>query len=403
MLALLAGSAAAQRTVTVHLATASIAAAKWPYLPGSRLALRVSGISPPYGTAVLGAGRMLDPTTLSVPLTAAAGDALAIVGNTAGLGVLRLRIAAAPDPRSPLLFVASYDDGAIVHDARTFAVKGVLGIAGAAADIAITQDGNGIVADTQGDDATLFGLRPWSVRTVGGIPTGDETIVDAPLNAAFVTDRERNGSGALTRVGLDGSTAAVATGDAAEGIALDARRQIVYVANVNDGTIAAVDARTLRVRWRLFVTDRIFSLAISPGGMRLYAVANATVASPLRQSGGVFAVALFPAPHVVARSAPLDFPIGIALDPAAHRLFVSDEARGEIDVLDARSLRPVHAAVKTCAVPWKLTFDAPSERLYVPCAGDNAVDAIDVRRLRRIHGAPFATGGYPLSIAVWRQ
>ena len=216
-----------------------------------------------------------------------------------------------------------------------------------------------------------------------------------------MTNRGSNGSGAVTRVGFDGDVAAVTTGDTAEGIALDSKRQIVYVANVGDGTVTAVDARSLRVRRRFFAVDRVFSLAIAPDGNTLYAVANTTASPPLRGAGGVIEIALFPKPRVVRRSAPLTFPVGIALDVRAHRLFVSDESSDRIDVLDTRTLRPAHAALTTCAIPWKLTFDAPSERLYVPCAGDNAVDVFDARRLRQVAGAPFATGGYPLAIAVW--
>lgn len=390
-----------QRTVTLHLATATISAAKWPYFPGTRLTLRVSGIVPPYATAIAGPGAMLEPATYGVPLSAAPGDAVVIAGNTAGIGALHLRVGAPPDPHRALLLVASYDDGLVVHDARTFTIQGVLGIGGTAGDVAIGEDGRGIVADTLGDTATLVGLQPWDVRAIPGVPNGDETIVDVPLHAAFVTNRGGDGSGAVTRVGFDGRVASVPTGDTAEGIALDARRQIVYVANVGDGTIAAVDARTLDVRQRFRAVDRVFSLAIAPDGTRLYAVSNTTAEPPLRNPGGVATIALFPKPRVIRRSAPLTFPIGIALDARANRLFVSDEADGQIDVLDARTLRPLRAPLTTCKIPWKLHLDAPSERLYVPCAGDNAVDVFDTQRMRRVAGAPFATGGYPLAIALW--
>jgi DNA-binding beta-propeller fold protein YncE len=158
----------------------------------------------------------------------------------------------------------------------------------------------------------------------------------------------------------------------------------------------------MRVRQRFFAVDRAFSLALTPSGDRLYAVSNTTAEPPLRRAGGVVSIALFPHPHVVTRSPPLNFPIGIALDAPAGRLFVSDEGSAQIDILDARTLRPAHAALATCAIPWKLSFDVSAERLYVPCAGDNAVDVFDTRTLRRVSGAPFATGGYPLAIAIWK-
>jgi DNA-binding beta-propeller fold protein YncE len=400
-LTLLTSSAAVQRAVNVHLATATISAAKWPYFPGTQLSLRVNGIVPPYGTAIVGPGVMLSPALYAVPLSATPGNALLVAANTAGIGTLRLRIGAPPDPDRALLLVASYDDGLIVHDAANFAIDGVLGIGGTAGDVAIGDDGRGVVADTLGDTATLFGLHPWDVRAIRGVPTGDETIVDPPLHSAFVTNRGSSGSGALARVGFDGSVATVTTGDTAEGIALDMKRQIVYVANVGDGSIAVVDARTMRLRQRFSAVERVFSLALAPDGRHLYAVSNTTAEPPLHHAGGVVAIALFPKPHVVTRSPPLVFPVGIALDARANRLFISDESTAEIDVLDARTLRATHSPLKTCAIPWKLTFDAQSARLYVPCAGSNAVDVFDTRRLRRIAAAPFATGGYPLAIALW--
>ena len=258
LLALTTSSAAIQRTVTLHLATATITATQWPYFPGTRLSLRINGIVPPYATAIAGSGTMLAPTMYGIPLSANPGNALLIAGNSAGLGTLHLRIGAPPDPHRASLFVASYDDGVVVHDARNFSIEGVLGIGGTAGDVAIGDDGRGVVPDTLGDTATLFGLRPWGVRDVTGVPTGDEAIVDAPLHAVFVTNRGSNGSGALTRVGFDGSVAAVTTGDTAEGIALDAQRQIVYVANVGDGTIAAVDARSFRIRGRFLPSIAFF-------------------------------------------------------------------------------------------------------------------------------------------------
>jgi hypothetical protein len=36
----------------------------------------------------------------------------------------------------------------------------------------------------------------------------------------------------------------------------------------------------------------------------------------------------------------------------------------------------------------------------VPCAGADAIDAFDARTLRRISRAPFATGSYPLAVAI---
>src|SRR5580693_3115944 len=88
LLMIFASSAAIERTTTLHLATAAISAAKWPYFPGTRLALRVSGIVPPYGTAIVGPGIMLGAALYGVPLNASPGNALLVTGNAAGIGEL---------------------------------------------------------------------------------------------------------------------------------------------------------------------------------------------------------------------------------------------------------------------------------------------------------------------------
>jgi DNA-binding beta-propeller fold protein YncE len=151
---------------------------------------------------------------------------------------------------------------------------------------------------------------------------------------------------------------------------------------------------------RFAAVARVFSLALSPDGSRLYAVSNQSTGSPFSAPGCVVTIALdTPAPHIVARSANLTFPIGIALDPATARLFVTDEEDDAIDVLDAHTLRPARAPLSTCRTPWKATIDA--RRLYVACARADAIDVYDVRTLHRIKGAPFATAGYPLAVAVW--
>jgi DNA-binding beta-propeller fold protein YncE len=402
-LAALTLAGAAAKNQRLHLASATIVASRWPYLPGSLLPLRVQGIAPPYSVSILGAGQLLDGNTYEVPMTARDGTALLAVGNAAGLGAMHLRIASPPAPNRPLLLVASYDEGLILHDERNFSVVGVLATGGVPSDVAIDRRGRIAVTDTQGTDLTLVGLSPWTVTRAGGVVTGDEVAMDETTHDVLVTDRDANGAGALTRVGLDSSITRVSTGETAEGLAVDERRQIIYVANTNDGTIAFVDARSMRVIRRFPAVARVFSLALSPDGTRLYATSNQAADSPFGKAGEAIEIALEgPSPRIVARSAKLSFPLGVALNDRTNTLFVSDEARDTIDLLDARTLRPKRAPLATCAIPWKLTLDSVSERLYVPCAGDNEIDVFDARSLRRVAHAPFATGAYPLAIAVWR-
>lgn len=401
MLALSTFTGSVAHSPVPRRATGAIHAGAWPYLSGSAIALGITGFPGPYGHAVVGPGAVVG-ATYHIPVNAVPGAATLIAGSAAGLAVRTIRIVNPPSVRQSVVAIACYDDGIVFHDAKRFTALGLLATGGAPSDAAFDAVGHILATDTQGTAATLVTLSPWNVARFKGIPLGDEVAPDDASGAFFVTDRDVEGSGALTRVGRHGALVRVATGETAEGLAIDERRQIVYVANVNSDSVTAVDARTMRVLRRFHAVARVFSLALSADGRRLYAVSNQSAGSPFAAPGRVVAIALTGAhPHVVARSRPLAFPLGIALDSRRQTLFVTDEERDVVDVLDARTLRAKHAPLRTCRTPWKPTFDAVTGRLYIPCARANAVDVFQSQTLRRVPGAPFATGGYPLAVSIW--
>ncbi len=364
--------------------------------------MRVDGFPVPYHVAISGAGSLSDDGRYVVPEGVAPGTVTLIAGNEKGLAARNLRIGDPPSASRAFLAVASYDDGIVFHDPHDFSVLGVLATGGTPSDAAIDDAGRLAATDTQGSSVTVASLAPWSVSHVGGVPLGDEVAIDGSTGAIFVTNRDLNGNGALTRIAAGGQTSHVATGQTAEGLAIDSRRQIVYVANVNDGTVAAIDARSMRLVRRFSAIARVFSLALSADGSRLYGISNQSAGSPFAAPGAAVAIDLTRAvPRVVARSGDLTFPLGAVLDAATATLFVTDEALDVVDVLDARTLRRKHRALSTCRTPWKPALDPARRRLYVPCARDDAVDVFDATTLHRIAGAPFPTGAYPLAVAVW--
>jgi DNA-binding beta-propeller fold protein YncE len=300
-----------------------------------------------------------------------------------------------------MIAVAAYDSGVVIHDATApFTARAVFG-AGSPSDVAFDNTGRLAAGDTAGDTLQIAGLDPWSVANFSGVPFVDELAFD-DSGDLFASDRDSNGSGALTRIAPDGTITRRALGLTSEGVAIDSRRHRVYVANVNDGTISIVDARTMTERARFHAIDRVFSLALSGDGARLYAVSNQSVGSPFSAPGRVVAFDVRGAKaHVAAQSAPLSFPVGIAVDDAHGRVFVTDERDDTVSVLDASTLRSQHRPLPTCRTPWKPTLDPQGQRLYVPCAQADEVDVFDLPSLQRAHGAPFKTGGYPLAVAVW--
>jgi DNA-binding beta-propeller fold protein YncE len=186
-------------------------------------------------------------------------------------------------------------------------------------------------------------------------------------------------------------------------LALDQHRGIIYVGNVNDGTVLAVDMQTMRPIRRIPAVPRVFGIALSGAGNTLFAVANQSAGSQFQAAGFVAAIDLRGSrSRIVARSRNLRFPLGVAYDPQRDRVFVTDEERNLVYVLDARTLRDAAPPLPTCNTPWKPYYDAPSQRLFIPCARANKIDVFDARSLRRVRNAPFATGGYPLAVSVWR-
>ena len=397
-------SGALQRTPSGDLAAGQIAGTAWPYLPGSIVPVRVNGFSAPYDVAVVGPGTLLDGGFYSVPAQGTPSTALLIAGNAHGLASRSLHLAPAPNPRDGIIAVASYDDGLVLHDLADFSVLGLLGTGGTPSDAAATSDGRIAVTDTQGTQVTLAAVDPWDVRHVGGVPFGDEIAADRTTGAIFVSNRDVDGVGALTRVSASGDVERVPTGQTAEGVAIDERRQVVYVANVNDDTVAQIDARSMRLMRKFHAVARVFSLALSSDGSRLYAVSNQSAGSPFAAPGSVVALDLaHNPPRRVATSAPLTFPLGIVLDRARRALYVTDESRDVVYVLDPTTLRAKHEPLPTCHTPWKPLLDPLGKRLYVPCARDDRVDVFDTRTLTRAVGAPFVTGGYPLAVAIWHD
>ncbi len=372
-----------------------------PVLPGSTLPLEVSGLQPPFDIAALGPASVT-PSYVTVFAHPARRNLTLIAANASGVAMRTLPIAPTPDPSMPFIAVATYDDGVVIHDVEPpFKERAVLGVAGAPADVAIDSSGRIAAAATNASSASIATIAPWKVERYDNIPLVDELAFDEKTGALFLTNRDINGAGALTRITPDGTVTRRVLGQTDEGLAIDRRRGLVYVANVNDGTVSVVDATTLVERRRIRAIDRVFSLALSPRGRRLYAVSNQSVTSPFASPGGVVALDVSgSASRIVARSAPLSFPIGIALDAANKRVFVTDEHDNAVDVLNPATLKAEHAPLHTCRVPWKPLVDRG--RLYVPCARSNQVDVFDTRTLQRVPGAPFATGGYPLAVAVWQ-
>ena len=369
-----------------------------PFFSGSRVLVDATGVQGTFTLSVLGPGKV-EGHRYEAPQVSEPAVATLIGAARGAVAYSTVRIVPAPAAHRPLLAVAAYEDGIALHDPDTFALLGYIPIGGPPGDVAFAKNGDILTADTDGNTFTAIARNPWRMRRVNGVPEANEIAVDNRTGNVFVSDRDAGPSGALTRVTPAGTINLVPTGNTAEGLAIDERREIVYVGNVNEPTVAAVDAKTMRVLRKLPSVDRTFGMALDARGQRLYVVSNA---SPGMNTHGGYVAAISAgsaSPRIERKSAYFTFPLGLALDSRRSRLFVTDEANNVVYVLSPKTLAAVHAPLATCRTPWRPRI--AGGRLFIPCARDNAIDVFDLATLRRASRAPFPTGGFPLSVALW--
>ncbi|MBV8726393.1 MAG: hypothetical protein JO233_01300 [Candidatus Eremiobacteraeota bacterium] len=367
-----------------------------PYIGGATIPVKTRGLSGEIPTFSLIGPGTIQQSAYVVPIVQTPTSATLIAATLNAVAIQELQLVPPPDVSAHLLAVATYYSGIVLHSPRDFHIVGIVPIDGAAGDVASAGNGDLFVPAT--DSSTLFNVSraPWHISQIADVPFGNEAAVDPIDGAVFVSNRDIDGKGALTRI--RGKTVdRVTTGLTAEGLALDAPRHAIYVGNVNDNTVAEVDTLTLRIVRRLRSVPRTLGMALDTSHHRLFVVSNQNVGMA---GGGYVATIDLASTKIVARSARFPFPIGIAFDPRRNTLFVTDEDAGQIYVLDAGTLHGRHPPLPACAVPWRPHLDAASRRLFVPCARANRVAVFDVDRLRPVAGSPFSTGRYPLSVAT---
>lgn len=397
--AVLALAGTAPRRSTGYTGSFSIDIPAGPLISGSRLSVSTAGIDGPVSFSVFGPGRMQNGNFIAPSVSAKTTTTL-IAAARGAIAIRDVQIVPAPAANAPLLAVATYRNGIALHDPRTFKLIGYVPIGGAPGDVAFDGMGRILAPDTDGDALASIARAPWNLRVTHGVVLGNEIAVDAASGDVFVSNRDAGGFGALTRVTPQGVVTRVKTGDTAEGLAIDPARSVVYVGNVNDNSVAIVDARTMRVIRKIPSVERTFGVALDQKNRRLFVVSNTSPSMPSR-GGFVAAIDLKSrVPRVTLRSERMVFPIGATIDERSGRLFVTDEAKNVVYVLSTKTLKAVHAPLSTCNTPWRPRVDG--RRLYVPCASADKVDVFDLPSLRRAAGAPFATGGFPLSVALWR-
>ncbi|MBV8246088.1 MAG: hypothetical protein JOZ38_09230 [Candidatus Eremiobacteraeota bacterium] len=378
-------------------ASLAISTPPGPYVGGGVIPIEVSGTNARLSVSAVGPGTIVG-NRYRVPAIAEPLDALVVAAVPNAFAIATLHLVPPPQPGRALVAVAAYESGIVLHDPKTFHVVGIVPIEGAPGDVAFGAGGTIYAPDTDGTQLFRVDRAPWGVSSLPDVMLGSEVAVDAESGAVFVSNRDVEGRGAVTRL-LHGENMRVITGTTAEGLIEDVPRRKLYVGNINSDDVVEIDADSMRILRRFHTLPRPFGLALDGPRRTLAVVSNENAEMPER-GGYVATYRLDAAGSLLARSARLSFPVGIALDASRQRYFVTDEDDGVVYVLDERTLKPRHAPLRACGVPWMPHVDAATQRLLVPCARTNAIAVFDLQTLRQISGSPFPTGRYPLSVAL---
>jgi YVTN family beta-propeller protein len=295
--------------------------------------------------------------------------------------------------------------------------------------LALSASGKTLVTANMGSPATTLTVleraEPWVARTfsltrASEEPAGDNAARVPTLGVAFWKEHEvfvsEGMSGRVTLVDLTSGDRRAAVDlnrnnnyrDGFSGdLALDAARNILYVADPANSRIAAVDARVPpidprphRILASVALGGPPFTMALSPDRKKVY------VTEPESQSVSVIDASDPMAPKVEAVVRTGSGPSGVIA--TAGRVYVSNAADDSITVIDAGANRvETEIPIRIPGLeqlrgiqPAGLAYDEKTGWLLVAEAGINAVGVIDTRSLKVVGHIP--AGWFPTRVATDR-
>ena len=406
---------ARQRALTTPPRIEVVPASPAVFAGGSvQLRARLVGVdaahAPPLNWSVVGPGNISSDGVYTAG--SKSGESALVVARAGGVSQA-IEVAVRPAPGDvPMLLVACYEGDMVdVHSLPGLARSGALLAPPRASGIAV--DPVRRVALVAADGAVMAVNLDTMATARSSQVRGARFSGVAELAGGYFAATDNNASkGApgvfffrVSELGVPVLSGSVAAGETPEGIAAEPGGRTFYVTNVNSNELLrfSFDGRgTARQTGRAATGTRPYGIALDPAHHLLFVTDNDTpFLSGKHSSPGLETFAL---PSLRRVGKPLRtgskdaLPIGVAVDPAAARLFVTNE--GDADVV-AYSLPSLHrlAALPTGRFPWTPRVDSSAARLYVPSADDDRVDVFDTRTLRSVV-PPIATCSYPTNLVV---
>lgn len=402
--------------ITPAFATrAAISPASVRLFAGASLQFRASfagGASGSIAWSVVGPGSVGSDGTYSAGPAVPGDRAIVLATSGDASAAAAVSVVAAPSAGTPLVLVACYDGGALdVRDAASSDDAGMTSTGDVASSVAASPTAGG-AAIAAGDRVGAF--DPATSRLIfSGRVSGARFSEVAALAGGYVaaTDNEAAAGqdgvrifGPLAKGAAPALAGSAPAGDTPEGIAVSSDGKTFFVTNVNSNSVMrySFDGRgSARLTGAARTGHRPFGIAVDDvHGLFFVADNDTPTLSGASSAPGleVFALGSMRLVRRVATGTPNALPLGVAADPRANRLFVTNEGDGDVAVFSIAPWRRI-ATLAAGKTPWLPSIDRVRGRLLVPNAGSDSLSIFDVRSLRTIEpGAP--TCGYPTSAAA---
>ena len=257
--------------------------------------------------------------------------------------------------------------------------------------VAASATGQVFVSNPDSHDISVIDMRSQTVvRTLqaGKGPVGIDAsadgrqvfVADWYSNELLVFDADPLAHSAppVARIEVGQAPAGVAAATAPDG------RALVFVAERDDDSIAAIDVRGRRIVGRVKVGTHPFALLLDAPRQRLYALNVMSDDITVIDIGPLMASAAPPNLPVVATLKVGKAPYGAALTPDGALMYVTNQHEDSVSVIDARSLTVVRTLP---GFGYPEGVAARGDKVYVVNWMDDEVSVLDAatgRELKRI-------------------
>jgi YVTN family beta-propeller protein len=180
--------------------------------------------------------------------------------------------------------------------------------------------------------------------------------------------------------------ATIPVGREPEGVRVSPDGRWVLVTSEGDSTVSVVDTRSLRVVQTVRVGQRPRDLAYTPDSAGAYVTgeADATIYH-IAVPGGAPARELLQ----LRREAR---PMGVILDAARDRLYVSTGHGGTVAMIDLKGSSKLETEVRVGARPWGIALSSDGQYLYTANGPSNDVSVVDTKTQAVIRKIPVGHG-----------